>query len=61
MPNWEPEKLGERTWLLPTGVNAGLWEASEGAVLIDSGGDKESGRPASRKSWQSFAGCSPSS
>jgi glyoxylase-like metal-dependent hydrolase (beta-lactamase superfamily II) len=44
MPNWEPEKLGERTWLLPTGVNAGLWEDRQGAVLIDSGGDKESGR-----------------
>jgi len=44
MPNWQPEKLGERTWLLPTGVNVGLWEGREGAVLIDSGGDKESGR-----------------
>jgi glyoxylase-like metal-dependent hydrolase (beta-lactamase superfamily II) len=44
MPNWQPEKLGERTWLLPTGVNAGLWEDRAGAVLIDSGGDKESGR-----------------
>jgi len=44
MPNWQPEQLGERTWLLPTGVNAGLWEHSDGAVLIDSGGDKEAGR-----------------
>jgi glyoxylase-like metal-dependent hydrolase (beta-lactamase superfamily II) len=44
MPNWEPEQLGERTWLLPTGVNVGLWEGGDGAVLIDSGGDKEAGR-----------------
>ncbi len=44
MPNWQPEQLGERTWLLPTGVNVGLWEAGDGAVLIDSGGDKEAGR-----------------
>jgi glyoxylase-like metal-dependent hydrolase (beta-lactamase superfamily II) len=44
MPNWEPEQLGEHTWLLPTGVNVGLWEGPDGAVLIDSGGDKESGR-----------------
>jgi len=44
MPSWKPEPLGERTWLLPTGVNVGLWEESEGVVLIDSGGDKESGR-----------------
>jgi glyoxylase-like metal-dependent hydrolase (beta-lactamase superfamily II) len=41
--NW-PEQLGERTWLLPTGVNVGLWEGGDGAVLIDSGGDKEAGR-----------------
>ncbi len=44
MPNWQPEQLGEHTWLLPTGVNVGLWEAGDGAVLIDSGGDKEAGR-----------------
>ena len=44
MPNWQPEQLGERTWLLPTGVNVGLWEGGDGAVLIDSGGDKEAGR-----------------
>jgi len=44
MPNWQPEQLGARTWLLPTGVNVGLWEGGDGAVLIDSGGDKESGR-----------------
>jgi glyoxylase-like metal-dependent hydrolase (beta-lactamase superfamily II) len=44
MPAWKPEQLGERTWLLPTGVNVGLWEAKDGAVLIDSGGDKEAGR-----------------
>jgi glyoxylase-like metal-dependent hydrolase (beta-lactamase superfamily II) len=44
MPNWQPEQLGRRTWLLPTGVNVGLWEDPEGAVLIDSGGDKEAGR-----------------
>jgi glyoxylase-like metal-dependent hydrolase (beta-lactamase superfamily II) len=44
MPNWQPEQLGEHTWLLPTGVNVGLWEGSDGAVLIDSGGDKEAGR-----------------
>jgi glyoxylase-like metal-dependent hydrolase (beta-lactamase superfamily II) len=44
MPAWKPEQLGERTWLLPTGVNVGLWEDRGGAVLIDSGGDKEAGR-----------------
>ena len=44
MPAWKPEQLGECTWLLPTGVNVGLWEAKDGAVLIDSGGDKEAGR-----------------
>ena len=44
MPTWKPEQLGERTWLLPTGVNVGLWDGPEGAVLIDSGGDKEAGR-----------------
>ncbi len=44
MPNWEPERLGEHTWLLPTGVNCGLWEGPDGAVLVDSGGDKEAGR-----------------
>jgi len=44
MPNWKPEHLGEHTWLLATGVNVGLWESPEGVVLIDSGGDKESGR-----------------
>ena len=44
MPNWQPEQLGEHTWLLPTGVNVGLWEGQDGAVLIDSGGDKEAGR-----------------
>jgi glyoxylase-like metal-dependent hydrolase (beta-lactamase superfamily II) len=44
MPNWQLEQLGARTWLLPTGVNVGLWEGPEGAVLIDSGGDKEAGR-----------------
>jgi glyoxylase-like metal-dependent hydrolase (beta-lactamase superfamily II) len=44
MPNWKAEQLGERTWLLPTGVNAGLWDGPDGAVLIDSGGDKEAGR-----------------
>ena len=44
MPKWEPERLGERTWLLPTGVNVGLWEGEDGAVLVDSGGDKEAGR-----------------
>jgi glyoxylase-like metal-dependent hydrolase (beta-lactamase superfamily II) len=44
MPNWQPEQLGEHTWLLPTGVNVGLWDGPDGAVLIDSGGDKESGR-----------------
>ena len=44
MPKWEPERLGERTWLLPTGVNVGLWEEPDAAVLVDSGGDKEAGR-----------------
>jgi glyoxylase-like metal-dependent hydrolase (beta-lactamase superfamily II) len=44
MPNWQPQQLGEHTWLLPTGVNVGLWEGGDGAVLIDSGGDKEAGR-----------------
>ena len=44
MPTWKPEQLGEHTWLLATGVNAGLWEGPDGAVLIDSGGDKEAGR-----------------
>jgi len=44
MPSWKPEQLGEHTWLLPTGVNVGLWEGRDGAVLIDSGGDKEAGR-----------------
>jgi len=44
MPTWKPEQLGEHTWLLATGVNVGLWEGPDGAVLIDSGGDKEAGR-----------------
>jgi len=44
MPSWKPEQLGERSWLLPVGVNCGLWEGRDGAVLIDSGGDKEAGR-----------------
>lgn len=54
MAAWEPVQLGERTWLLPVGVNVGVWveeggAAPEGgrpggAVLIDSGGDKEAGR-----------------
>jgi glyoxylase-like metal-dependent hydrolase (beta-lactamase superfamily II) len=44
MPTWKPEQLGEHTWLLATGVNVGLWEGADGAVLIDSGGDKEAGR-----------------
>ncbi len=44
MPKWEPERLGDHTWLLPTGVNVGLWEEGDGAVLVDSGGDKEAGR-----------------
>jgi glyoxylase-like metal-dependent hydrolase (beta-lactamase superfamily II) len=44
MPHWEPERLGDRTWLLPTGVNVGLWEGDGAAVLIDSGGDKDAGR-----------------
>jgi glyoxylase-like metal-dependent hydrolase (beta-lactamase superfamily II) len=44
MASWEPERIGERTLLLPTGVNVGLWEDDEGAVLIDSGSDKEAGR-----------------
>jgi glyoxylase-like metal-dependent hydrolase (beta-lactamase superfamily II) len=44
MPSWQPEQLGAHSWLLPTGVNVGLWEGDDGAVLIDSGGDKEAGR-----------------
>ncbi len=44
MPKWEPERLGDHTWLLPTGVNVGMWEEGDGAILVDSGGDKEAGR-----------------
>jgi glyoxylase-like metal-dependent hydrolase (beta-lactamase superfamily II) len=40
----EPRQLGAHTWLLPVGTNAGLWEGADGAVLIDSGNDKEAGR-----------------
>ncbi len=44
MASWEPQQLGERTWVLPVGTNVGLWAGPDGAVLVDSGNDKEAGR-----------------